>query len=110
MSTSIVALPFHLMQTAIWITAASTAVLALTSMVAVLTWRENRRRQYEEQLVTRILEAGRKEFSTKDELASDKENLASFKSGLVGWGLLAAIFAVIGVWDRIFPPKDKIAG
>jgi hypothetical protein len=83
------------MLTANWITAGATALLALTSLVAVLTWRENRRRGREleqrdrdEQQRERALEAARKEFATKDDVGGLKSNLIAI--GVVG-GLITAI-------------------
>ena len=58
------------MLVATWILAASTAVLALTSFVAVVTWRESRRREREDQLAERTLDSARKEFAQKDSLDS----------------------------------------
>jgi type II secretory pathway pseudopilin PulG len=94
------------MQTALWITAGATALLALTSLVAVLTWRENRRRARErelreraEQQQERTLEAARKEFAAKDDVGGLKSNLIFL--GVVG-GLVGAAI----VWDKL----DKLSG
>jgi hypothetical protein len=89
------------MLVAIWITAGATALLALTSLVAVLTWRENRRRAREleqrdrdEQQRERALEAARKEFATK-------EDIGGLKSNLIGVGVIGGVIAVLVVLDKL---------
>jgi low affinity Fe/Cu permease len=74
--------------TATWALVGVTAVLALTSLVAVITWRENRRREREDQVAAKILEAARKEFSAKNEVVDLKDKLS-------GYGVLLAVAAVV---------------
>ncbi|HUZ23515.1 MAG TPA: hypothetical protein VMV07_07105 [Streptosporangiaceae bacterium] len=69
----------------------ATAVLALTSLVAVITWRENRRRERDRQMETPILESARKEFSAKDEMGGLKSNL----SGIAVIGVIIAALAIL---------------
>jgi hypothetical protein len=76
------------MLTATWVLAAATTLLALTSFVAVITWRENRRREREDQQGAKILEAARKEFS-------DKKEVVDLKDKLSGYGVLLAVAAVL---------------
>lgn len=80
---------------ALWVTASATVLLALTSAVAVLTWRENRRRARDQekrdrdaQQQERTLEAARKEFAGKSEIGSLKNNLSAI-------GVFAALGALI---------------
>jgi hypothetical protein len=77
------------MLVATWVLAGATALLALTSLVVVITWRENRRRDRENYMENRILEAARKEFSARDEVGGLKSNLAGF--AVLG-GIAAALF------------------
>lgn len=56
-----------------WVAAGATCLLALTTLVAVVTWRENRardrevrQREHENEMSDRILDAARPEFSAKD--------------------------------------------
>jgi hypothetical protein len=74
--------------TAIWVTAGATAVLALTSLVAVITWRENRRREREDQVAAKILEAAHKEFSGKKDVVDLKDKLS-------GYGVLAVLVGLV---------------
>lgn len=76
---------------ATWILAVSTALLALTSLVAVVTWRENRRREREDQVASRILESARREFAPKDELSGLKENL----TGAAVLGVIVLVLALV---------------
>lgn len=78
------------MLTATWALVGFTALLALTSLVAVITWRENRRREREDQVAAKIFEAARKEFSGKKEVDGLKDNLT-------GYGVLAGIIALL-IW------------
>lgn len=70
------------MLTATWVLAGSTSLLALTSIVAVLTWRNSRRRAAQDQeraraddQQVRILDAARKEFAAKDDVGGLKKQL-----------------------------------
>ena len=83
------------------ILAAATSLLALTSLVAVVTWRENRRRDREEQQTSRVLELAPKEFATKDDVRGLKDEFGSFKGSLGGVGVLGGLLLVIALWDRI---------
>jgi hypothetical protein len=73
---------------ATWSLVGVTAILALTSLVAVITWRENRRREREDQVAAKILEAARKEFSDKKEVGDLKERLS-------GYGVLALLIGLV---------------
>lgn len=84
------------MLAATWVLAGATALIALTSLIAVLTWRENRRREREDQQAARILEAARKEFTAKDELGGLKSNLSAL--GIVG--VIAAGLVVMAKLDK----------
>jgi len=87
------------MLTAAWVLAGATALLALTSLVAVVTWRENRRREREDQAAARILESARKEFAPKEDLGGLKENLAGL--GVLGVAvLLLALVAKLGARNQ----------
>jgi hypothetical protein len=79
---------------ATWILAGGTTLLALTSLVAVVTWIDNRRREREEQLATRIMDTARKEFSPKDEVGG-------LMSNLIGVVVLAAAGLVLFLWGKI---------
>ncbi len=76
------------MLTAAWVLAGATTLLALTSFVAVITWREGSRRAREDDMTAKILEAARKEFSGKKEFGDLKDNL-------FGLGILAVIIGFI---------------
>jgi hypothetical protein len=89
------------MQTATWVLASATCLLALTSFIAVLTWRDSRQRAAEElirvraeQEKERILDAARKEFAAK-------EDMGGLKSNLIGIGILGGIAAVLFTWDKL---------
>ena len=82
------------MVVATWILAGATALLALTSLVAVVTWRENRRREREDQVASRILESARREFAPKEELGGLKENLT-------GAAVLGVIILVLALLAKI---------
>jgi hypothetical protein len=73
---------------------------ALTSIVAVLTWRDSRRRAAQEQERTRAdeqrertLNAARKEFAANDDVSG-------LKSNLIGIGVIGAAIAALVAWDR----------
>jgi hypothetical protein len=89
-----------------WTAAGSGVVIALTSVVAVLIWRDGRRkdretrqRDHEAQIGDRILESARREFSTKEELGG-------LKSTLAGLGALGLLIAGLAVWDKLSPDDD----
>jgi len=74
--------------------------LALTSIVAVLTWRDSRRRAAQEQERTRAddqrertLNAARKEFAASDDVGG-------LKSNLIGIGVIGAAIAALVAWYR----------
>jgi hypothetical protein len=80
--------------------------LALTSIIAVLTWRDSRRRAAQEQERTRaddqrerILDAARKEFAAKDDVGG-------LKSNLIGIGVIGAAIAALVAWDKMSGGKD----
>jgi hypothetical protein len=92
--------------TATWVLAGATSLLALTSIVAVLTWRDSRRRAAQEQEPTRTddqrertLDAARKEFAAKDDVGG-------LKSNLIGIGVLGGAFAALVAWDKMSGGKD----
>jgi hypothetical protein len=94
------------MLTATWVLAGATSLLALTSIVAVLTWRDSRRRAVEEQERTRadaqrerILDAARKEFAAKDDVGG-------LKSNLIGIGVIGGVIAALVAWDKMSGGKD----
>jgi hypothetical protein len=94
------------MLTAAWVLAGGTCLLALTSIVAVLTWRDSRRRAAQDQVRVRaddqqerILDAARKEFAAKDDVGG-------LKSNLIGIGVLGAAIAALVVWDKLSGGKD----
>jgi hypothetical protein len=94
------------MVTATWVLAGATSLLALTSIVAVLTWRDSRRRAAQEQERTRaddqrerILDAARKEFAAKDDVGG-------LKSNLIGIGVLGGLIAALVGWDKMSGGKD----
>jgi hypothetical protein len=89
------------MLTAAWVLAGATSLLALTSIVAVLTWRDSRRRAAQDQeraraedQQQRILDAARKEFAAK-------EDVGGLKSNLIGIGVLGALVAALAVWEKL---------
>lgn len=95
------------MVTATWVLAGATSLLALTSIVAVLTWRDSRRRAAQEQERTRaddqrerILDAARKEFAAKDDVGG-------LKSNLIGIGVLGAVIAALVAWDKMSGSKGS---
>lgn len=97
------------MAAAEWVAAGAACVLALTSIVAVFTWRENRRRdrevrqrenENENEMSDRILSAARREFRAKDEVGG-------LKSTLIGIGVVGLIGAALVVWDKLTPGGDK---
>lgn len=74
--------------------------MALTSIVAVLTWRDSRRRAAQEQERTRAddqrertLNAARKEFAANDDVGG-------LKSNLIGIGVIGAAIAALVAWYR----------
>ena len=80
--------------------------MALTSIIAVLTWRDSRRRATQEQERTRaddqrerILDAARKEFAAKDDVGG-------LKSNLIGIGVIGAAIAALVAWDKMSGGKD----
>ena len=80
--------------------------MALTSIIAVLTWRDSRRRAAQEQERTRaddqrerILDAARKEFAAKDDVGG-------LKSNLIGIGVIGAAIAALVAWDKMSGGKD----
>lgn len=82
-------------------------MLALTSLVAVFTWRENRRRdresrqrEHETEMGDRILDSARREFSTKEEVGG-------LKSNLIGLGVVGLAITALVVWDKLSPDDDK---
>lgn len=97
---------------ALWVTAGATVVLALTSVAAVLTWRENRRRAREveqrehearqrdgdAQQQERTLEAARKEFGPAFAAKADKGDVSGLRDNLVVTAILSAI-AGYAIWD-----------
>ncbi len=94
------------MLTATWVLAGATSLLALTSIVAVLTWRDSRRRAAQEQERTRaddqrerILDAARKEFAAKDDVGG-------LKSNLIGIGVIGGVIAALVAWDKMSGGKD----
>jgi hypothetical protein len=94
------------MLTAAWVLAGATCLLALTSIVAVLTWRDSRRRALQDQeraraddQQERILDAARKEFAAKDDVGG-------LKSNLIGIGVVGAAIAGLMVWDKLSGGKD----
>jgi hypothetical protein len=94
------------MLTATWVLAGATSLLALSSIVAVLTWRDSRRRAAQEQERTRsddqrerILDAARKEFAAKDDVGG-------LKSNLVGIGVIGGVIAALVAWNKISDGKD----
>jgi hypothetical protein len=94
------------MLTATWVLAGATSLLALTSIVAVLTWRDSRRRAVQEQERTRaddqrerILDAARKEFAAKDDVGG-------LKSNLIGIGVIGGVIAALVAWDKMSGGKD----
>lgn len=95
------------MLTATWVLAGATCLLALTSIVAVLTWRDSRRRAAQDQeraredeQQARILEAARKEFAARDDVGG-------LKSNLIGIGVIGAAIAALAAWDKISGGKDS---
>jgi hypothetical protein len=46
--------------------AAGTVIIAVSSVWAIITWRENRQREARESIQERTLEAARKEFAAKE--------------------------------------------
>lgn len=89
------------MLTAAWVLAGATSLLALTSIAAVLTWRDSRRRAAQDQervradeQQQRILDAARKEFAAKDEIGG-------LKSNLIGIGVLGALVAVVAILEKL---------
>ncbi len=94
------------MQTATWVLAGATSLLALTSIVAVLTWRDSRRRAAQDQeraraddQQERILDAARKEFAAKDDVGG-------LKSNLIGIGVLGTAIAALAIWEKLSGDKD----
>lgn len=89
------------MLTAAWILAGATCLLALTSIVAVFTWRDSRRHAAQDQeraraddQQQRILDAARKEFAAKDDVGG-------LKSNLIGIGVLGALITGLVVWEKL---------
>lgn len=79
------------MLAAAWVLAGFTGLIGVTSFIAVVTWRENRRREREDQQAQRILEAARKEFSAKGEVGDLKGNLTAIAAiGVIVGGLILA--------------------
>lgn len=70
------------MLTATWVLAIATALLALSSFVGIITWREGRRREREDQQVNKILESARKEFVSTE--AMGKVFGIAILAGLIG--------------------------
>lgn len=99
---------------ALWVTAGATVLLALTSVVAVATWRENRRRAREieqreheqqqrdrdAQQQERTLDATRKEFAPAFAAKADKGDVSGLKSNLAGGFALAAVAGIL-IWDTL---------
>ncbi len=89
-----------------WIATGAAVLLALTSLVAVITWRENRRRdrenrqrEHETDMGDRILDSARREFSTKEEVGG-------LKSNLIGLGVVGLVVAALVVWDKLSPDDE----
>lgn len=76
------------MTAATWVLVGGTVGLFLTSLVAVITWRENRRRDRDERMAQRIIETARKEFAPKEELGG-------LKSNLIGAGVFALLVGLV---------------
>ncbi len=89
------------MLTATWVLAAATSVLALASLVAVVTWRENKRRERETALADKILDTGRKEFgaafATKESLSQAKDTM----DNRTGLAVVAVLIAAALLWDKL---------
>jgi hypothetical protein len=77
-----------------WLAAGAAVVLALTSLVAVITWRESRRRDRDAQMENRIMESARKEFTPKEEVGG-------LKSNLIGFGVIGGAIAALVVWNKL---------
>lgn len=84
------------MLVATWVLAGGTLLIGLTSLIAVLTWRENRRREREAQLVKRILDEAGKEITAATKGYAQKETvdnrtflgfIAATVLGVVAWNL-----------------------
>jgi hypothetical protein len=89
------------MLTAAWVLAGGTCLLALTSIIAVVTWRDSRRRVAQDQeraradeQQQRILDAARKEFAAKDDVGG-------LKSNLIGIGVVGAVITALVVWGKL---------
>ena len=75
---------------ATWVLAVATSMGALTGLVAVVTWRENKRREREAQLSDKVLDLARKEFAGKESL-----DTRTFLAAAL------AILGVIAMWDKL---------
>jgi hypothetical protein len=91
------------MLTATWVLSGATSLLAPTSIVAFLTWRDSRRRAAQDQerarsedQQERTLEEARKEFAAKEDVGGLKSNLIGIR--VIG-GVVAAL-AVCGQAER----------
>lgn len=94
-----------IMLIATWVLAGATAVIAISSLWAIITWRENRQRQAREAMQAGTVEAVRKEFVSKDQLAEIKTSMDNRTFLMVA----AAVVGVMVGWDKLTggtKPKD----
>jgi len=62
--------------------AGATVLIAISSLWAIITWRENRQREARESIQERTLEAARKEFAAKESV--DNRSIVAVIAAVIG--------------------------
>jgi hypothetical protein len=74
---------------ATWVLAVATSLGAMTGLVAVVTWRDNKRRERETQQADKWLDQARKEFAAKESVDNRTAVL-----------VIGAVLAGMALWDK----------
>ena len=73
----------------------------ITSLVAVITWRETGAVTARNSRLTASSIWPGKEFSGKDDIRGLKDELGALKSNLIGIGILGVAALLLVMWDRL---------